>query len=472
MDLSLKLMPFQAEGVDTLEKHERFLLAWSPGVGKTPTAVRACARVKAQNILVFCPPIATSVWRKHFLDWSGYGDVRVLDSTNALTPYGFINGTGVRIIPYSRAGVSHPVISAAASFSDKWDVVILDEAHYLKNPDAKRTRNIYGPKLDLKGSPLEDAKRIWCLTGTPLLNGPHEQWTHLHALKPELIKFPGLGMMGYQSFVNRYCHVRHTSYGMHVVGAKNTTELAHKIKGFTDRKRAQDVLLDLPPLRIGTYELPEDQVEISSELSKALGDLDIEGFDDDELLAAMQNVQTSTARRLVGLAKVPGVVELVTTTLESGPGKLIVFAHHRSVVAELKDELSKWHPLVIIGGDTPRTRDAAIEEFQTVPKRRLIILSIEAASEAITLHAANQVIIAEPSPVPSRNAQAISRAHRKGQRDAVLAQFVTLPGVFDARFMDLISRKTRDIMKIVDPDMIASDPAQPSFPSLMEDQPI
>jgi len=478
MDLSLQLMPFQAKGVDLLSNNPRQMLAWAPGVGKTPTAVRACARVKAKRILVFCPLIATSVWRQHFLDWSGYSDIRVLDVESIQKPYGFIEGEGVRIIPYSRASQeSSKILQVAARFSDQWDVVILDECHYLKNADANRTKAVYGNAIDLKNSPLEHAKHVWCLTGTPLLNGPHELWTHLHALMPSLIQFPNLGTMSYRAFVQRYCHVRHTNYGFHVVGAKNTAELASRIKGFADRKRTEDVLLDLPPLRIATYELPASVITVTKELEDALSDMrleGIEGYDDDELLAVAQSpgsVGFSTARRLVGMAKAPGVVALVDNILESGSDKVIVFAHHRDVIAELQRGLLRWNPRIIQGGTPQKERDSAIQWFQNSPAHApVIILSIEAAGEAITLNAASQVVIAEPSPVPAKNAQAIARAHRKGQRNPVLAQFVTLPGSFDAHFMSLIARKTKDIMKVVDPELVPASPQLtfPDFPDLEE----
>ena len=363
-----------------------------------------------------------------------------------------------------------------------WDVVILDEAHYLKNPKAQRTRAIYGPGLDLKNSPLEHAAHIWALTGTPLLNGPHELWTHLRALRPELITQPNLGLMSYTVFVQRYCHVRSTSYGFHVVGAKNTTELVQRIAPFTHRKRAKDVLHDLPPLRVTTYELPPSLIEISPELESAMDDLELEhidDLDDEDLLRAAQNVsQFSTARRLVGMAKVPGVVVMVDDLLQSGARKLIVFAHHRDVIEQLAQGLTDagHRPLTIWGGTSQKDRDQFIDAFQDGPER-VLLLSIEAASEAITLTAASHVIIAEPSPVPARNVQAIARAHRKGQTRNVLAQFVTLPGTFDQRFMELIARKTRDIMRVLDPDLAAPTLAHVGqqglspFPD-MEDQPI
>ena len=112
--------------------------------------------------------------------------------------------------------------------------------------------------------------------------------------------------------------------------------------------------------------------------------------------------------------------------------------------------LKRFSPLVIHGGTSLKAREIQIEQFQNDERRRLIILAIEAAGEVITLHASHNVILAEPSPVPAKNRQAIARAHRKGQRRPVLARFVLLPGTLDARLMAIVARKTRDIAQVVD----------------------
>jgi SWI/SNF-related matrix-associated actin-dependent regulator of chromatin subfamily A-like protein 1 len=456
MNPDLKLMPFQEEGSTLLAKTQRGMLVWDAGIGKTPTAVRACVKARAERILVFCPPIATGVWRKHFEDWSEY-QIRVLNAGWNHKPGGFLNDYGARIIPYSRAHSDADVIKMAAK-AYTWDAVILDEAHYLKNPEAKRSQAVYGRAFDLKDSPLEKADRIWCLTGTPLLNNPSEFWTHLHALAPDtIILGPTTGVMTHGVFTDRYCVTRPTSYGIRIIGTRNSSDLAHRIRKFAFRKRTKDVLLDLPPLRIVEHPLPAD-TPISDELAATMNDfLDHEGpLDDDDLLAAFQagGVQFSTMRRLVGMAKAPGVAALVDDILEDAEGeKVIVFAHHREVISWLAQQLRGHLPLVITGATSPKTREQLIDTFQTTAGHRLIILAIEAAGEAITLHAARNVVIAEPSPVPAKNFQAIARAHRKGQKNPVVARFVTLPGGLDALLTSIIARKTRGIAQVVDADL-------------------
>ena len=473
MNPALELMPFQKEGSDLLAKSRRAMLVWDPGTGKTPTAVQAAVKAGASRVLVFCPPIATSVWRAHFEDWSRFLSIQAFDATANARPWGFMQGAGVRIVAYSRLREAGAVIKAAAK--QPWDVVILDECHYLKNPNALRTRGVYGPKIDLAGTPLEHAKHIWALSGTPILNHAAEFWTHLHALAPDTIILSQLGPMGEGTFTDRFCHTQQTLYGVRILGSRNSGELAERIKPFANRKRMKDVLPEMPELRIVEHPLPADTAlagRLRAEFAATLADtdFDVDVFDDDELLAAVQSrlVGFSTIRRLIGKAKVEGVAALANDFLEDNEeAKLIVFAHHQEVIHALADTLKLWSPRVITGATLFRVRENHIKEFQNDPKVRLIILAIEAAGEVITLHAAHNVIIAEPSPVPAKNLQAIARAHRKGQKHPVLARFVLLPGTLDARLMSIVARKTREIAQIVDGAPSAKQNVGVDFPDLI-----
>jgi SWI/SNF-related matrix-associated actin-dependent regulator of chromatin subfamily A-like protein 1 len=439
-----------------MSQSRRAFLVWDPGVGKTPTAVRACLKANARRVLVFAPPIGVGVWRQHFEDWSRYR-VKTMDSAHALKPYAFMEGSGARIVPYSRARPGTSIMRAANG--QDWDVVILDEGHYLKTSGAQRTRAIYGTETDLKGTPLERAGHVWVLTGTPILNHPAEFWSHLHALAPDTIILPQLGVLSEGAFTDRFCVTQATPYGVRVMGGRNSSELAQRIKPVIDRKRMKDVLQDLPELRIVEHPLPAGaQVagDLRAALALAVPDVDqddIDQMDDEQLLATVQAAGTafSTVRRLIGRAKASGVGALANDMLDDAEDdKVIVFAHHREVIRDLTEILGRHSPLVITGATEQGVRESAIGSFQNDPKRRLIILAIEAAGEVITLHASHNVVIAEPSPVPAKNYQAIARAHRKGQRHPVLARFVLLPGTLDARLMSIIARKTRDIAQIVD----------------------
>ena len=143
--------PSRQEGAELLAMSRRAMLVWDPGVGKTPTAVRACVEASARRILVFCPPIGTGVWRQHFEDWSDIPDIQV--DGHAPAPSSLI------AFMRRRRGSDHPLLprpvtaarSSSGLSSAPWDVVIIDEAHYLKTPSAQRTRAVYGAKIDLIG---------------------------------------------------------------------------------------------------------------------------------------------------------------------------------------------------------------------------------------------------------------------------------------------------------------------------------
>ena len=114
MKPGLELLPFQKEGAELLAQSRRAMLVWDPGIGKTPTAVRACLLASAVRILVFCPPIGTAVWRQHFQDWSDIRGIRIAGPDDQNRPYDFVNGEGVRIIPFSRARSEASVIAVAS----------------------------------------------------------------------------------------------------------------------------------------------------------------------------------------------------------------------------------------------------------------------------------------------------------------------------------------------------------------------
>jgi SNF2 family DNA or RNA helicase len=125
--------------------------------------------------------------------------------------------------------------------------------------------------------------------------------------------------------------------------------------------------------------------------------------------------------------------------------KLLLFAWHHDVIDRLARSLAEFAPAVITGKSTPNARALAVQDFQTQPATRIFVGQILAAGTAITLTAASEVAIVEPSWVPGENLQAIARAHRLGQRDMVLASFLYLPQTLDERIMRVFRRKAAEI---------------------------
>jgi SWI/SNF-related matrix-associated actin-dependent regulator 1 of chromatin subfamily A len=152
-------------------------------------------------------------------------------------------------------------------------------------------------------------------------------------------------------------------------------------------------------------------------------------------------------RRLTGLAKVPAAIEWIKEWFEGGGGKLVVFAHHRDVLAALYNAFGDCAAMVT-GGTTADVRQAEIDEFQNSPKCKIFIGQIQAAGTGLTLTASSDVLFVESSWVPAENEQAAARIHRIGQRNACTVRFAMLAGSIDEDIQKAVVRKTSDIARL------------------------
>jgi SWI/SNF-related matrix-associated actin-dependent regulator 1 of chromatin subfamily A len=120
------------------------------------------------------------------------------------------------------------------------------------------------------------------------------------------------------------------------------------------------------------------------------------------------------------------------------------------VIDTLMSALQQFQPVKIDGRTNQSQREAAVEAFQTDPNCRVFVGQLQAASTAITLTAASNVLFAEADWTPAINAQAAARAHRIGQPSAVTARFVMLDGTSDALVMKALARKAADISALTE----------------------
>jgi SNF2 family DNA or RNA helicase len=460
----MTLRDYQYVGANFLAddtKRKNHLLGDEPGLGKTLQAIRACDEVLANRVLVLCQAIAKIHWQREFVRWQLMPrNVTVITSQADQIP-----DTGVVIVNYDMIQRQDHLLRKKL-LRQKWDVLILDEAHAMKNPDAKKTRYIYGVHLDGRSGLVASAERVWLLTGTPAPNHMGELWTHLHALAPDLILDPVLKVaMPEHIYRERYVQQQPTPYGMRVTGSKNLSELKTRLDKFMLRRRKKDVLQDLPPLDFTMLPLALDAAKIPTALLDELRELEEASKNDALLQAAIIADQIelmfrpgmmgaiSTERRVLGEIKAFLAAELINAELEADPKlKLIVFSHHLSVLDQLWGLIP--HITVRVDGRTsPHDRQRAIDNFQNDSGTRVFLGQTVAAGTSITLTASSNVIIVEPSFVPKDNLQAASRAHRIGQRDSVFVRYLTIPGTLDEHIVHTLYRKTRDIAALLADDL-------------------
>ena len=434
--------------VEKLKKHKAVLLADDAGLGKTLQTLGAADRLKAHRLLIICPAGARRVWLGEIARWYP----QWLDRVELLEPGADLDSIDYRlrsndplilIVGYddfSTGSLTAIALSGQSPLLGRgykgWHLLVLDECHYLKN-HSKRTKAIYGPRGDGAGVQSE-AWNVILLSGTPTPNHCGELYEHIRTFWPWAA--PNLTLA---QFEERYCRYKDTVYGRQITGSKNQKVLGEALKEVVLRRRKQQVLPELPPLIIQDAPLvPADA-----------GPIDLDFFDnfalavpdDDDGLIEATNV--AELRKQLGLAKVQAIAAWVRERMQS-THKLLLFCWHLEVIERLRQSLQEFEPVVIVGGTSPKDRTLAIGRFQSDPNTRLFIGQTLAAGTAITLTAASEVAIAEPSWVPGENHQAICRAHRLGQRDSVLASFLYLPDTLDERIMQAFRRKAREISEL------------------------
>jgi superfamily II DNA or RNA helicase len=286
-------------------------------------------------------------------------------------------------------------------------------------------------------------------------------WTHLKALRPELLAEPG-----YDSFIERYCITKtvdakgHERIAGHLPGVP-ARDLKKRLETFRHRVRKRDALPDLPPVLWTVVPVAVDDLEVPEGLiaewraTEAKLKRDIGGLTGDEALsAARASPHSATERRLTGLIKAQAMVAAATVELDDAPNeKLIVFAYHKQVIETLTDGLKRFKPAVI-NADRRLDRFDNLRAFQTDKTRRLAIVQIDVGSEAIDLSVASNVWIMESDWTPKTMTQAAGRAHRPGQKKCVNVRILALAGSIDLAIQRVLERKARAIEEILEPDPV------------------
>lgn len=445
------LYPYQKEGAVWLSTLRNAILGDEMRVGKTPTAIAGADLIGARNILVVCPGIARPNWEREFQRWQ-----MLLRDTCLIMSSKDRPTAEVVIISYELLS-SRPVLIAI--LERQWDLLIIDEAHMVKNPTALRTQILYGANCDATKGIASKCKRVWLLTGTPIPNGLHEMWPHARALFPKACK----GLETYTAWMNHFCYTVEGDFGTKVIDARDVDDFVDRFRMYIKRRLLKDVQPDLPPIRFSNVvvqpstipvrmqQVDEQETVIRAALAKARGGA-AGGNADAEIMALAQidTMHLSTLHKWTGIAKAPAVAEYIAAEMQQGLKKVVIFAKHSEVFEILKKTLPGKG--AVINGQTPtKNRQPIIDEFQgRVPNKALdwIAVHIDIASTAIDLTAANDVIFAETTWVPKDVLQAAMRCMGVNQSKAVLARIMSLKGSLDEAINDTIVRKYRMISKI------------------------
>jgi SNF2 family DNA or RNA helicase len=437
----LRYLPFQKAGISYASRRMNCLLGDEPGLGKTIQAIGLANYLGLSRILVVCPAGLRLNWAREIEKWHmphlNAGIDVVLNGKSPIQ-------TGRSIVVSYELAITRRGDLMTKSF----DLVVADEAHYLKTPTTHRTKNILGnPRTNIPGL-VSLAPRRLVLTGTPIPNRVDEIYPVIRALAPETID-----RMNYHAFLAHYAVVRSTDYGDKIIGIKHEAELHERLRaGFMVRRLKSDVLKDLPPK---TYKL----VVFSKEgFSKVLERE--RQFSAREIITHGVPVGSALPeiRHEMGVAKAPLAAKYIEDLLESGVRQIVVFAHHRDVIRILAESLRGYGIATVTGDTGPAERQAAVDDFQS-GKVRVIICNIVAGGVGVTLTAGADVVFVEASWVPGENEQAEDRAHRVGQTRGVLIHHLVVEESLDATILGSAAVKRGHIKKILDGGCDAAESA-------------
>jgi SWI/SNF-related matrix-associated actin-dependent regulator of chromatin subfamily A-like protein 1 len=412
-----KLLPFQRQGVDYIKERKYSLLADSMGLGKTIQSLSAALELGAKKILIICPTSIVPQWiekaREFFPDYFFETFTNKPLQSRHFSKFILVSG-------YNRAG-SHQ--GKLKLLQLQYDFVIIDEMHFLKNPEAQRTKNILGGKSictvtgkESPGSFLENANQVCLMSGTPILNRPSEAYIILKAFAPK-----SLGKyLPWPIFIRRFC-------GFQAKGATHTDELATILSAFILRRTKEQVLTELPPV-------VESIVHI-----KGIHD------PEEEFLP--------TRRKLVSLAKVDFTIEYVKDILQT-IDKVFLVAYHRETIQKLQEAFKG--SVVLQGGMTSEQKQSNINKFTTEDNCNVLIGQISVAGYGIDglQNVCNYIIFAELDWSPGILEQAKDRLRRMGQRKTVFAHYLIASNTIEEEIDLRLEWKREVISKLIIPALV------------------
>jgi SWI/SNF-related matrix-associated actin-dependent regulator 1 of chromatin subfamily A len=429
-DLGLggELHPFQRAGVRYALARRRTFIADEQGLGKTVQALATIESDEAFPAVVVCPASMKLVWEREAKHWLPRRKVAILGGR---TDDVWTEETAEAEIIVLNYDILDWHADKLIELEPR--ALVLDESHYVKNARAARTK----AALELAGQLPDDALRL-ALTGTPILNRAEELVSQLRVLGR--LKDFGSGARLTRRFrsagsddrlhwnLRAHCYVRRTKQQvLPQLPAKRHDTVPVLLSNEHEYRLAErDVIAWL-------QSLPLDLRTIDAKVAAAL--------------RAEQLVRLNNLRQLAASGKLPTALAWIADFLESGE-PIVVFAEHiaiqRAVMERFPDALH------IFGSDTAPARQRAVDGFQNPDGPQLIVCSLKAASQGITLTRASNVAFLELDWTPARHDQAEDRLHRIGQDSAVTAWYLLAPDTIDETMAELLERKRSLIDAVTD----------------------
>lgn len=437
---------FQKIGINKLVNNDRFILSDDMGLGKTLTSVVSMVTLfnlgLIKRVLIVCPTSLKENWEREIRHYSDI-EIGIVKSGKKW------NASDITIVSYDILKKFHtpivrgkpkPKTIARDIVESNFDLIIFDEAHYLKNSKAQRTKTANDLCLSKK---FRRIPRVWLLTGTPLTNRPYDYYNLLKIVEHDIVE-------SWSNYIFRYCdakikHIWITKGGRRQKikttdynGSSNTQELYDRVRNSVLYRKKSDVRDDLPDkLRFVRYidlgssrreydTLFDEYNEWCNTIGKDLGN-------------GVHLVKMTLLRKYLSTKKIEHTIELADEAIENDK-KVIIFTNYVDTVNALQEHYGK--SCVSLYGKTKQSdRQKIVDKFQADDKVKVFVGNMLAAGVGITLTSAEIVIMNDISYVPSDMTQAEDRAYRIGQDKDVMVYYLLFKDTVEEYVYDMVQEK-------------------------------
>ena len=420
----------QKEAIKSLVENKKFILADDMGLGKTTSTIIAALETGAKKILIICPASLKINWQREIENYSD-------KPTSIIEGKKWEDGTFV-IINYDIIKNFHDEKKKADSIllKTKFDLVIIDEAHYIQNKQAQRTKLI--------NDFVSNVERLWLLTGTPITSRPINYFNLLNLIECPVAK-------NWMAYVKRYCNGFQFQAGRrkiwNVSGASNLEELRDRTAPLVLRRLKENVL-DLPDKIITPVYLRLKSKEYEALMGEYYDWYDKNG-DSDSL--TLQFTKLTKVRQVIAEEKVPSTIEICENIVEQGK-KVIVFTNFTKTLEMILEHFGK-SAVRLDGQMSQKERQLSVDRFQNDESVMVFVGNIKAAGVGITLTAGEAVVMNDLSFLPSDHSQAEDRSYRYGQKNNVLVYYPIFDNTVEGIIYDILKKK-KDIFETVMGDKV------------------
>lgn len=392
------LRRYQEWGVKFALHQGRVLLGDEMGLGKTVQAVATMVSLRnvgRAHFLVCCPASLVENWVREVARHSNLRSVAAYGSSRDDATRTWARDGGVAVTTFETVG-KLPIPEDLAL-----GLLVVDEAHYIKNPQAKRSR--------ATRAVAARAERVLFMTGTPIENDVAEMVELIGVLQPDTAR-------------------KLRSFGL----TPSAPRFRRAVSGVYLRRKREDVLGELPEL-------------VESEEWCTMGARETALYEaamsKPNPFMAMRRVSWETADEATS-CKARRLREIVEASRQDGR-KVIVFSFFTDTLRTVSGMFGGKVLGPINGKMPPVRRQSLIDEFDRAPAGSVLVSQVQAGGTGLNIQSASVVVFCEPQLKPSIEAQSIARAYRMGQSRSVLVYRLLCKDSIDERIIEMLSEKQR-----------------------------